>query len=201
MAWCSVKEKHRGIFMFTCYLLDRSVGGPQSLSGRGVEEKNSHRFRSWESYPGCPARIEVTALNELSRLLRTKMKLSAPILVWTINFVEISSVVSVMQQMQCVPCSCHAFRSSVQLMHKNNRLTSYCYVWIQRSGAVCISDADPDLVLRLWTRCWPHGKHHISALGTAVRYIPQSVPLLPVCAALQLSQHISTRPRYAASGL
>jgi hypothetical protein len=46
------------------YPLDRKLGEPQSLSGRGGEEKNPFR----ESNRGRPARSLVTILNDLSRL-------------------------------------------------------------------------------------------------------------------------------------
>jgi hypothetical protein len=38
-------------------------------SGRGDEEKKSHRYPCCESNPGRRARISVTILNEISRLL------------------------------------------------------------------------------------------------------------------------------------
>jgi hypothetical protein len=47
--------------------LDRRLGGSQSRSGRGGEEKNSP-FPCKESNPGRPARSVVIVLTELSRL-------------------------------------------------------------------------------------------------------------------------------------
>jgi hypothetical protein len=38
------------------YPLDRRLGGPQSLSGRGTEEKNSQP--RWDSNPDHPARSQ-----------------------------------------------------------------------------------------------------------------------------------------------
>jgi len=54
----------RGRFTPSCYPLYRWLGGPQSRSGRGDEEKNSHHCPWWELNPGCSARSLVNTLNE-----------------------------------------------------------------------------------------------------------------------------------------
>jgi hypothetical protein len=48
------------------YPWDRRLGGPQSQSGQGGEEKNSHHCPCRELNPGCPACSLVTILTELS---------------------------------------------------------------------------------------------------------------------------------------
>jgi hypothetical protein len=51
------------------YPLDRRLGGPQSRSGRGDEERKSHNYPRRESNPDRPARSIVSVLTELFRLL------------------------------------------------------------------------------------------------------------------------------------
>jgi hypothetical protein len=52
------------------YPLDRRLGGPQSRSGRGGEEKNSQPPPAIEpEYTDRPAHIPVSIPSELSRLL------------------------------------------------------------------------------------------------------------------------------------
>jgi hypothetical protein len=47
--------------------LDRRLGGLQSRSRRGVEEKNSQHYPCWELSSECPACSLVSVLTELLR--------------------------------------------------------------------------------------------------------------------------------------
>jgi hypothetical protein len=49
--------------------LSRKLGGPQSRSGRGGEEKNSHHCTRREMNPGREAGSLIAILTELSRFL------------------------------------------------------------------------------------------------------------------------------------